>query len=91
MATGWVTEVKSGGKEVKILPRVLFEGWSVDDYMKLFADQRMMQKVAEFINQSVKVSATSIILYLSSLSNNVCLFPLINTHVNVHALTCSTL
>ena len=58
MAIGWVTEVKSGGKGVKILPRVLFEGWSVDDYMKLFADQRMMQKVAEFITQSVEVSAT---------------------------------
>ena len=53
---GWVAEVKSSGKGVKILPRVLFEGWSVDDYMKLFADERMMEKVAEFITQSVEVT-----------------------------------
>ena len=28
----------------------------MDDYMKLFADQRMMQEVAEFIAQSIDVS-----------------------------------
>ena len=53
---GWVSEVRSGGKGVKILPRVLFEGWSVNDYMALFASERMMQEVAEFITQSVDVS-----------------------------------
>ena len=53
---GWVSEVRSDGKGVKILPRVLFEGWSVNDYMALFASERMMQEVAEFITQSVDVS-----------------------------------
>lgn len=52
---GWVAEVKSSGEGVKILPRVLFEGWSVDDYMKLFADDRMMREVAEFITQTIEV------------------------------------
>lgn len=51
---GWVAEVKSNGERVKILPRVLFEGWSVDDYMKLFADDRMMREVAEFIAQTIE-------------------------------------
>ena len=53
---GWVAEVRSGSKTVKILPRILFEGWSVNDYMSLFASERMMQEVAEFITQSVDVS-----------------------------------
>ena len=47
--------MKSSGGGVKILPRVLFEGWSVDDYMKLFADDRMMREVAEFIAQTIEV------------------------------------
>ena len=53
---GWVAEVRSGSKTVKILPRILFEGWSVNDYMSLFASERMMQEVAEFITQFVDVS-----------------------------------
>ena len=48
--------MRSGGKGVKILPRVLFEGWSVNDYMDLFANERMMHEVAEFITQFVDVS-----------------------------------
>ena len=53
--SGWVAEVRSGGKGVKILPRVLFEGWSVEDYMKLFSDHSRMQEVADFITRTVEV------------------------------------
>ena len=61
--------MRSGGKGVKILPRVLFEGWSVNDYMALFASERMMQEVAEFITQSIDVSDCNLYNYFSSLIN----------------------
>ena len=53
--------MRSGGKGVKILPRVLFEGWSVNDYMSLFASEKMMLEVAEFITQFVDVSDCTIL------------------------------
>ena len=56
VSAGWVAEVRSRGEGVKVLPRLLFEGWSVNDYMNLFADQQMMLEAAEYITQSVKVS-----------------------------------
>ena len=53
---GWVAEVRSNSQKVKILPRVLFEGWSASDYMTLFADDKLMREVAQFITKFVDVS-----------------------------------
>ena len=61
--------MRSGGKGVKILPRVLFEGWSVNDYMELFANERMMHEVAEFIMQFVDVSECTSVTNLIHVRN----------------------
>lgn len=66
--------MKSNGKGVKILPRVLFEGWSVNDYMTLFADERMTQEVAEFITQSIDVSDFSLQIHINVHSVHDCIF-----------------
>ena len=52
---GWVKDVRDNGGDVKIVPRLLFEGWSVTDYMNLFADQEAMIEVAEYITHKVEV------------------------------------
>ena len=54
---GWIDEVrKRGGGGVKIVPRVLFEGWSLAQYQQLFADDEIEMKLAEFLAQQLMVS-----------------------------------
>lgn len=53
--SGWVKDVRANGNGVKIVPRLLFEGWSVNDYMNLFADQGTMRDIAEYIAHRVEV------------------------------------
>ena len=53
--SGWVLDVRAGGKEVKVLPRLLFEGWSMADYQALFANEGNMKDVADFIVKNLKV------------------------------------
>lgn len=55
LAVGWVEEVKSGGREVKVVPRVLFEGWSMADFMDIFADLAKMESLGDYIGRQLKV------------------------------------
>ena len=53
--SGWVSDVRAGGENVKVLPRLLFEGWSMADYQALFANEKNMKDVADFIVKNLKV------------------------------------
>ena len=53
--TGWVEEVRAGKREVKVVPRVLFEGWSMTDFMDIFADVEKMESLGDYIGRQLKV------------------------------------
>ena len=40
---------------MKIVPRLLFEGWGVPDFVSLFADDERMMKIATQITKTAKV------------------------------------
>jgi len=48
--------VRASSKDVKILPRLLFEGWSMNDYQNLFADEERRREMAEYIVHALKVT-----------------------------------
>jgi len=48
--------VRASSKDVKILPRLLFEGWSMNDYQNLFADEERRREMAEYIVHVLKVT-----------------------------------
>ncbi|XP_003382825.2 PREDICTED: chitinase domain-containing protein 1-like [Amphimedon queenslandica] len=54
---GWIEEVRNGGKEggggVKIVPRLLFEGWTMNDYQELFSSESKRLKLAVFITEQI--------------------------------------
>ena len=66
MTTGWVSEVRRGGNGVKIVPRLLFEGWSMASYKAMFASEENMKKVAKFIvsNLRVRIKTISVQLFI---------------------------
>lgn len=53
---GWVTEVRAGGKGVKVVPRILFEEWSAHDFMELFGDPEKMKSLGDYIGRQLTVS-----------------------------------
>lgn len=53
---GWVAEVRANGHGVKIVPRVLFEGWSATDYQNLFKSSSKMKELSEYLAQRTTVS-----------------------------------
>ena len=55
--TGWVSHVRrEGGARVKIVPRLLLEGWTMVDFQEVFASEASMTQVAEFVVKSLQVS-----------------------------------
>lgn len=51
-----MAEVKAGGNGVKVVPRVLFEGWSMNDFLELFADLAKMESLGNYIGRQLEVS-----------------------------------
>jgi len=57
--TGWVDSVRAASSsKVKIVPRVMFEGWSMSDYSMLFANRDMAVDVAKTIKHVLLVTST---------------------------------
>ncbi len=48
--------MRSGASGVRIVPRLLFEGWSGQDYRELFADDDMMLKISQELIRTLKVT-----------------------------------
>ena len=51
----WVKSVRESSKDVKIVPRVIFEGWSINDYTMLFASHDRALDVAKTIKHVLLV------------------------------------
>ncbi|XP_019712672.1 chitinase domain-containing protein 1 [Hippocampus comes] len=43
--TGWVKAVRNSNKKVKIVPRLLFDGWSYQDYMSVLASEDEIEEL----------------------------------------------
>lgn len=52
----WVKSVKESSEDVKIVPRVIFEGWSINDYNMLFASHDRALDVGKTIKHVLLVS-----------------------------------
>lgn len=54
---GWIREVRKAGKsaDVKIVPRILFDGWQPNDYRELFSSKNQRSKLASDIVNMIKV------------------------------------
>ena len=50
-------KVRESSKNVKIVPRVIFEGWSINDYNMLFASRDRAMDVAKAIKHVLMVSS----------------------------------
>lgn len=50
---GWVSDVTKG-KKTKIVPRILFDGWSVEDYQAVFSDEDITEDCIDAIVQFMK-------------------------------------
>lgn len=60
---GWVKNVRKNSKDVKIVPRVIFEGWSMNDYNILFASHDRAVEVAKTIKHVLLVSSCLISMH----------------------------
>lgn len=56
LLTDWVKSVRESSKKVKVVPRVIFEGWSMNDYSMLFASRDKALDVAKTIKHVLLVS-----------------------------------
>ena len=56
---GWVKEVRAGNKKVKIVPRLLFEGWSANSFVTLFRNPEHVKSIGQTIVSFLTVSDTS--------------------------------
>ena len=53
---------------MKIVPRVLLEGWTMADYQEVFASEHSMTQVAEFTVQNLQVLNFSLLSLFCTLS-----------------------
>ena len=52
----WIGEVRKSGDKLKIVPRILFEGWSIEAYQQLFASTELKRSLGNFIAEQLSVS-----------------------------------
>ena len=52
--------MRKAGSGVKIVPRVLLEGWTMADFQEVFATEPNMAQVAEFAVQNLKVGSHTV-------------------------------
>lgn len=53
---GWMKEVRTAGKKVgvKIVPRIIAEGWRSDDYNQIYASESLRSKIADDIIEVIE-------------------------------------
>lgn len=57
---GWIKDVTKN-KPAKMLPRVLFDGWTGEDYHYLFSSEEEAEECAETISKFVKVQSLKLV------------------------------
>ncbi|KAM9302190.1 chitinase domain-containing protein 1 [Gastrophryne carolinensis] len=58
---GWIKDIRKNSKSTKVVPRVLFDGWTYQDFESVFNSEDEIEDLAETLVQTAKVS--KIILY----------------------------
>jgi len=53
---GWITDVRKGGEHVKIVPRVLFEQWSFNDFHIIFSSETALLALIDTIVSFLKAN-----------------------------------
>jgi chitinase domain-containing protein 1 len=55
--SGWVSRVRGSSKNTRtrMLPRVLFDGWSVEHFSKLFKNEAWQEQTIKLIAKTCKV------------------------------------
>jgi len=53
---GWISEVQKGGKHVKIVPRILFDQWTLNDYHIIFSSDTALQSLVDTIVSFIKAN-----------------------------------
>nr|XP_060625028.1 chitinase domain-containing protein 1 isoform X1 [Anolis sagrei ordinatus]XP_060625038.1 chitinase domain-containing protein 1 isoform X1 [Anolis sagrei ordinatus]XP_060625046.1 chitinase domain-containing protein 1 isoform X1 [Anolis sagrei ordinatus]XP_060625056.1 chitinase domain-containing protein 1 isoform X1 [Anolis sagrei ordinatus] len=51
---GWMKEVKKNAKNIKIVPRILFEGWSYQDFESVFNSEDEIEELSDNMVQVAK-------------------------------------
>ncbi|XP_062831881.1 chitinase domain-containing protein 1 isoform X2 [Anolis carolinensis] len=51
---GWIKEVKKNAKNIKIVPRILFEGWSYQDFESVFNSEDEIEELSDNMVQVAK-------------------------------------
>ncbi|XP_060119007.1 chitinase domain-containing protein 1 isoform X2 [Heteronotia binoei] len=51
---GWMKEVKKNAKNIKIVPRVLFEGWTYQDFESVFGSEDEIEELSSTMVQVAK-------------------------------------
>ena len=52
---GWMKDVHSGSQTVKIVPRLLFEGWNANLLIGLFRSEEQVRSMAGTVAEYLKV------------------------------------
>ena len=52
---GWMDDVHSGNKAVKIVPRLLFEGWTANSLIGLFRSEEQVRSMSGVVAAYLKV------------------------------------
>ena len=59
---GWVKEVKRGKRQVGLAPRLLYDGWSMQDYKAVFQSEEEIKNLADTIVKFYQVFVMAHIL-----------------------------
>ena len=52
---GWMDDVHSGNKAVKVVPRLLFEGWTANALIGLFRSEEQVRSMSGIVAAYLKV------------------------------------
>ena len=55
--------MRAGGEGVKVVPRILFEGWSMTDFLDIFADPAKMEALGNYIGRQLRVSTSCDVMW----------------------------
>uniref|UniRef100_A0A7M4FBK6 Chitinase domain-containing protein 1 n=1 Tax=Crocodylus porosus TaxID=8502 RepID=A0A7M4FBK6_CROPO len=50
---GWIKDVRKNAKNIKIVPRMLFDGWSYHDFESVFASEDEIEELSEVMVQEL--------------------------------------
>ncbi|XP_063800832.1 chitinase domain-containing protein 1 [Pseudophryne corroboree] len=51
---GWIKDIKRNSKSTKIVPRILFDGWSYQDFESVFSSEDEIEDLSDAMVQSAK-------------------------------------